>query len=211
MAAALLGGVTAPAVLLAPVAAAHSVLISVDPEDGSQLDAAPEQIVLTFNEEVNQNFASVAVTAGDDRTNRVTGEPMVDGETVTARVDDLAPGAYTVGYRVTSADGHVVSGSSVFTVAGAEGGAGAGEAGGEGGAAGGEGGAGAEGSAAGGATAADAGGESADADATEADVADETSGESSGVNPVIWAVGGLAVLLIGGAFVLLRRSGGSGS
>ena len=211
MAAALLGGVTAPAVLLAPVAAAHSVLISVDPEDGSQLDAAPEQIVLTFNEEVNQNFASVAVTAGDDRTNRVTGEPMVDGETVTARVDDLAPGAYTVGYRVTSADGHVVSGSSVFTVAGAEGGAGAGEAGGEGGAAGGEGGAGAEGSAAGGATAADAGGESADADATEADVADETSGESSGVNPVIWVVGGLAVLLIGGAFVLLRRGGGSGS
>ncbi|MCT2060397.1 copper resistance CopC family protein [Dietzia cinnamea] len=211
MAAALLGGVTAPAVLLAPVAAAHSVLISVDPEDGSQLDAAPEQIVLTFNEEVNQNFASVAVTAGDDRTNRVTGEPMVDGETVTARVDDLAPGAYTVGYRVTSADGHVVSGSSVFTVAGAEGGAGAGEAGGEGGAAGGEGGAGAEGSAAGGATAADAGGESADADATEADVADETSGESSGVNPVIWAVGGLAVLLIGGAFVLLRRGRGSGS
>ncbi|MCT1863835.1 copper resistance protein CopC [Dietzia cinnamea] len=200
MAAALLGGVTAPAVLLAPVAAAHSVLISVDPEDGSQLDAAPEQIVLTFNEEVNRNFASVAVTAGDDRANRVAGEPMVDGETVTARVDDLAPGAYTVGYRVTSADGHVVSGSSVFTVAGAEGGA-----------AGGEGGAGAEGSAAGGATAADAGGESADADATEADVADETSGESSGVNPVIWVVGGLAVLLIGGAFVLLRRGGGSGS
>ena len=211
MAAALLGGATAPAVLLAPVAAAHSVLISVDPEDGSQLDAAPEQIVLTFNEEINQNFASVAVTAGDDRTNRVAGEPMVDGETVTARVDGLAPGAYTVGYRVTSADGHVVSGSSVFTVAGAEGGDGAGAAGGEGGAAGGEGGAGAEGSAAGGATATDAGGESADADATEADVADETSGESSGVNPVIWVVGGLAVLLIGGAFVLLRRGGGSGS
>ncbi|WP_244192506.1 hypothetical protein [Dietzia lutea] len=44
--------------------------------------------MLIFNEEVNQNFASVAVTAGDDRTNRVTGEPMVDGETVTARVDE---------------------------------------------------------------------------------------------------------------------------
>nr|WP_244192611.1 copper resistance CopC family protein [Dietzia lutea] len=198
--------------MLAPVAAAHSVLISVDPEDGSQLDTAPEQIVLIFNEEVNQNFASVAVTAGDDRTNRVTGEPMVDGETVTARVDDLAPGAYTVGYRVTSADGHVVSGSSVFTVADAEGGAGAdgGAAGADGGGEA-EGGAGAEDSDAGGATASDAGGESADADATEADVADETSGESSGVNPVIWVVGGLAVLLIGGAFVLLRRGGGSGS
>ncbi|WP_244192627.1 DUF6474 family protein [Dietzia lutea] len=127
------------------------------------------------------DFASVAVTAGDDRTNRVTGEPMVDGETVTARVDDLAPGAYTVGYRVTSADGHVVSGSSVFTVADAEGGAGAdgGAAGADGGGEA-EGGAGAEDSDAGGATASDAGGESADADATEADVADETSERARG-------------------------------
>ncbi|WP_314037625.1 copper resistance protein CopC [Dietzia sp. CH92] len=203
VAAALLGGATAPAVLLAPVAAAHSVLLSVDPQDGSQLDASPEEIVLTFNEEVNQNFASVAVTAGDDRTNRVTGEPVVEGDTVTARVDDLAPGAYTVGYRVTSADGHVVSGSSVFTVAGDAGGA----AGGEDGTA--PAGTTPAGTAAPGAEVGGAEAGSESADATEADVADETSGESSGINPVIWVIGGLAVLLIGGAFVLLRRGGGS--
>ncbi|WP_244192645.1 copper resistance CopC family protein [Dietzia lutea] len=167
--------------------------------------------MLIFNEEVNQNFASVAVTAGDDRTNRVTGEPMVDGETVTARVDDLAPGAYTVGYRVTSADGHVVSGSSVFTVADAEGGAGA-----------------------------DGARPVLTAVARLREVpglripmlavprlptpvASRRTPMRRGrrrrrdlrrelrVNPVIWVVGGLAVLLIGGAFVLLRRGGGSGS
>ncbi|UVE94262.1 copper resistance CopC family protein [Dietzia sp. B32] len=190
VAAALIGGAAAPAVVLAPVAAAHSVLTSVVPQDGSELDAPPGEIVLTFNEEINQNFASVAVTAGDDRSNRVVGDPSVAGETVTVELDDLEPGAYTVGYRVTSSDGHVVSGSTVFTVAGGADGA---EAGAE---------SGAEPTAGGDASPADG----SDAGAgDEADVADETSGEDTGVNPAIWVVGGLAILLIGGAFVLLRR------
>src|SRR5699024_701148 len=41
--------------------------------------------------------------------------------TVRAEVDELPPGEYTAGYRVTSADGHVVSGSATFTVGGADG------------------------------------------------------------------------------------------
>ncbi|MEB8325356.1 copper resistance protein CopC [Dietzia kunjamensis] len=198
VAAALVGGAAAPSVVLAPVAVAHSVLVSIDPEDGSELDTPPDEIVLTFNEEINQNFASVAVTAGDDRATRVVGDPSVAGEVVTVEVDDLGPGAYTVGYRVTSSDGHVVSGSSVFTVAGGADGAEAGaESGGE---SGGE--SGAQPTADGDASRADG----SDAGAgDEADVADETSGEDTGINPAIWVVGGLAILLIGGAFVLLRR------
>lgn len=197
-AAAFLGGATVPAVVLAPAAAAHSVLVSIDPEDGSRLDAAPEQIVLTFNEEINQDFVTLAVTTEGDSANRVAGEPVVSGETVTARVDDLASGSYTVGYRVTSADGHVVTGSSVFTVVGgAESGAAAG------------GGTGTGGSEAGADGGSEAGADSqafSEADSSsEADVADETSGEDTGVNPAIWVVGGLAIVLIGGAFVLLRR------
>ena len=194
VAAALVGGAAAPSVVLAPVAVAHSVLVSIDPEDGSELDTPPDEIVLTFNEEINQNFASVAVTAGDDRATRVVGDPSVAGEVVTVEVDDLGPGAYTVGYRVTSSDGHVVSGSSVFTVAGAE-------ADGESGAQ-----AGAEPGSqpTAGGDASPAGGSDAGA-GEEADVADETSGEDTGIDPAIWVVGGLAVLLIGGAFVLLRR------
>ena len=194
-------GAAAPALVLAPAAAAHSVLISVDPEDGAQLEASPDEVVLTFNEEVNQNFASVAVTSEDDRTNRAIGEPVVDGPTVTAQIEDLPPGAYTVGYRVTSADGHVVGGSSVFTVAGdgpdGEGGAGAGENGEAG-----EAGSGDAGSGPGGAEA-DAG--EADSGSDSGAVAAETSGEDTGLNPAIWVVGGLAVVLIGGAFFLLRR------
>lgn len=202
VAAALVGGAAAPSVVLAPVAVAHSVLVSIDPEDGSELDTPPDEIVLTFNEEINQNFASVAVTAGDDRAARVVGDPSVAGEVVTVEVDDLGPGAYTVGYRVTSSDGHVVSGSSVFTVTGgadgAEAGAGSGaESGSQAGAEPGS-------QPTAGGDASPAGGSDAGA-GDEADVADETSGEDTGINPAIWVVGGLAILLIGGAFVLLRR------
>lgn len=205
VAAALVGGAAAPAVVLAPVAVAHSVLVSIDPGDGSELDTPPDEIVLTFNEEINQSFASVAVTAGENRADRVVGDPSVAGETVTVDVDELEPGPYTVGYRVTSSDGHVVSGSSVFTVAGgAEGAAGA-EAGAQsGGESGSQAGAesGSQPTASGDAT--PAGGSDTGA-GDEADVADETSGEDTGINPAIWVVGGLAILLIGGAFVLLRR------
>ena len=176
-AAVIAGGAAVPATVLAPVAAAHSVLVAVDPQDGATLDTSPDQVALTFNEEINQMFASVAVTTGDDRTNLVVGEPTVEGETVTAEVDDLPDGAYTVGYRVTSADGHVVTGSSVFTVRAAAG----------------------------------AAGEPApevddQADPAGNQIADETSGEATtGANPALWVVAGLAVLLIGGAVVLLRR------
>jgi hypothetical protein len=51
-----------------------------------------------------------------------TGTPRVQGAVLDMDVMPLGPvGAYTVNYRVTSADGHVVSGSWAFhlTVAGA--------------------------------------------------------------------------------------------
>lgn len=192
VAAALLGAATVPAVVLAPVAAAHSVLVSIDPQDGSELDVSPERVELTFNEEINQSFASVAVTSDEDKTNRAAGDPVVEGTMVVLPVEDLGPGAYTVGYRVTSTDGHVVSGSSVFTVAGDAAGDAAGDPAADGSV-------GAEGS--------DAGSDATaqDGDDDEADISDETSGEDTGMNPAIWVVGGLAVVLIGGAFVLLRR------
>ncbi|MDV8002056.1 copper resistance protein CopC [Rhodococcus sp. IEGM 1408] len=186
LAAALLGGVAAPVTILAPVAAAHSVLLSTDPADGAALDAAPDRVVLTFNEDINQTFASVAVTSGDDRTNLVVGEPVVVGAEVTAALDGLADGSYTVGFRVTSADGHVISGSSGFTVAAAPGAAAPGAA------------------ATSGAPATDAAA-TADPAATDEQAAETSEETSSGIDPALWVVGGLAVLLIGGALVLLRR------
>lgn len=189
--AALIGGtVVVPAALVAPVASAHSVLLEVDPADGATVEKSPEQVTLTFNEEINQSFASVAVTTEGDSGSLVVGDPVVDGSTVSAEVDELDPGPYTVGYRVTSADGHVVSGSSTFTVASA--------------------GATSSGATSSGATSgqATAGQTTAPASDTAArDTPDATASDdsSAGFGTALWVVGGLAVLLVGGAIFLLRR------
>lgn len=98
-----------------PAASAHSVLLSSDPADGSTPTTAPREVTLTFNEEVNPDFATVTVLDGAKR-NHAEGAPKVTGEKVTAAVDTLPVGQYTIGYRVTSADGHVVQGSSHFAV-----------------------------------------------------------------------------------------------
>jgi len=45
------------------------------------------------------------------------GDPAVEGSTVSVAVDGLGPvGEYTVAFRVTSADGHPVSGTRTFTL-----------------------------------------------------------------------------------------------
>lgn len=98
-------------------AAAHTALIESDPAEGSSLIAPPMTITLTFNEDINATFANVVVNGSDGR-NWVSDTPVVAGSTLKATIgpDALTDGAFTVGYRVLSADGHPVSGSYTFTV-----------------------------------------------------------------------------------------------
>lgn len=104
------------ALLGAAPAAAHSELISSNPEAGQALDYAPIGVKLVFNQDINESFATVSVV-GPGNEQWAQGETAVDGPTVTVSVRDGAPiGRYTVGYRVTSADGHPITGSYDFTV-----------------------------------------------------------------------------------------------
>lgn len=186
VAVALLGGTAMPAVVTAPVAAAHSVLLSVEPSDGATVDAAPDRVTLTFNEEINPSFATVAVNGSSRDGSKVEGQPVVTGPVVEARLGALDDDEYTVGYRVTSADGHVITGSSRFTV-------GAGAA--------------AAGSATPAATGAAGAPESAPADASPDPASSDSEQSGSAVGPALWVVAGLAVLLIAAAALLLRRGG----
>ncbi|MGF6881799.1 methionine-rich copper-binding protein CopC [Nocardia sp. GAS34] len=112
-AALLLGGFV---VLAAGPAAAHSVLISVDPPDGAQLTTGPSRVTFTFNENLQPSFPSVTVV-GPDGNLWSTGKPVVDGPKASIAVGELGPaGKYTMAYRVTSADGHPVSGTRSFTL-----------------------------------------------------------------------------------------------
>lgn len=102
------------------VAGAHAVLVSTDPAGGAELTRGPDRVSATFNEQLQTSFAAMTVV-GPDGHLWSTGETQVRGAVASVAVRPLGPaGTYTVNYRVTSADGHVVSGSWRFqlTVAG---------------------------------------------------------------------------------------------
>jgi len=105
----------------AGTAAAHATRIATDPVENAELTQAPPRVSATFNEAMQPEFAAMTVV-GPDGNLWSTGEPRVDGAVLSVGVRPLGPsGVYTVNYRATSADGHVVSGSWSFrlTVAGA--------------------------------------------------------------------------------------------
>ncbi|MFN3538586.1 MAG: copper resistance protein CopC [Rhodococcus sp. (in: high G+C Gram-positive bacteria)] len=106
---------TATALSIAP-AAAHATLQSSNPAENSVLDAAPDEVTLTFNQSVQSNFATVTVV-GSDGMDWAASDPVIDGSTVTVDLDGLgAGGEFTIGYRVVSADGHPITGSIPFQV-----------------------------------------------------------------------------------------------
>jgi copper resistance protein C len=96
--------------LTAPLSSAHAVRLSTDPADGVALAAGPDRVSATFNERLQTTFAAMTVV-GPDGNVWSTGDPTVQGAIVGIGLRPLGPvGTYTVNYRVTSADGHVVSG-----------------------------------------------------------------------------------------------------
>lgn len=113
--AALLAGLLVTVALAtAPVASAHAVRIAADPPVGAKLTVGPAQVTATFNEPLQTAFAAMTVV-GPDGNLWSTGDPKLDGAVISVALRPLGPaGTYTVNYRVTSADGHVVTGSWSF-------------------------------------------------------------------------------------------------
>ncbi len=106
--------VAAMALAGAGVASAHAVRIATDPADGVEVAHGPQRVSATFNEELQPQFAAMTVV-GPDGNLWSTGDPQVKGAVIGVDVRPLGPaGTYTVNYRVTSADGHPVSGSWSF-------------------------------------------------------------------------------------------------
>jgi len=102
--------------LISPVPAdAHSALVSSSPAAGSTVATAPTSIVLNFDEAV-QELSKSAISVSSP-----TGAEMVDGSIKSAGPvvqASLAPftdeGAYTVTFRIVSADGHEVNDTFAF-------------------------------------------------------------------------------------------------
>ncbi len=101
---------------------AHNTLIGSDPADGASLGSSPATVTLTFNDVV-QNLEPVVTVVGP-AGDRWQGAPVtVLNNTVSVPVNTLGPaGDYTIAYRVVSADGHAVEGTTRFTLTAAAGG-----------------------------------------------------------------------------------------
>lgn len=104
------------ALLLVPLgsASAHDQLTGSEPADGETVEQAPEELVLTFSGEIAQVGAQVRVTGPDGETVS-DGDPQVEGTELTQALQaDRPAGAYEVTWRVTSQDGHPISGTFGF-------------------------------------------------------------------------------------------------
>jgi len=105
---------TVMAIAGAGAASAHATRVATDPVENTELSQAPQRVSATFNEALQQQFAAMTVV-GPDGNLWSTGDPQVDGAVISVGVRPLGPsGTYTVNYRVTSTDGHAVSGSWSF-------------------------------------------------------------------------------------------------
>jgi methionine-rich copper-binding protein CopC len=112
-------GLATAALAGAGAASAHATRIATDPVENTELTQVPARVSATFNEALQPEFAAMTVV-GPDGNLWSTADPQVDGAVLSVGVRPLGPaGAYTVNYRVTSADGHVVSGSWSFSLAAA--------------------------------------------------------------------------------------------
>jgi methionine-rich copper-binding protein CopC len=100
-------------------AVAHANLVGAVPADGSTVESAPTRVTLRFDE--NIRTPSVIVVDGPDGKRVDHGATTVVDNSASVAIRVRASGAYTVAYRVLSADGHPVSARTGFTFRGTDG------------------------------------------------------------------------------------------
>lgn len=109
--------VTAASVFAAP-ASAHDAVVESNPAANSTIKEIPHKISLTFSGVPQDGYNTIALTKDGERI--VSEKPHQDGKELSIDVPgqvESSPGEYTIGYQITSSDGHATRGSLKFTVA----------------------------------------------------------------------------------------------
>jgi methionine-rich copper-binding protein CopC len=103
----------AAALFLPTAAIAHSNAVETNPADGAKLDKLPAEITVTFDE--RPKTAAVALSSPDGEVHVL--KARIAGNAIVAKLPSRGPrGTYGLSYRVVSADGHPVSGTTAFAV-----------------------------------------------------------------------------------------------
>lgn len=101
----------------AATASAHAELESASPLDGSMLTDLPGAVELTFTEPIGKPADLVVLDPNGSPV--ATGDVGTVDRVLATTVDPAATpieGYYTVSYQVTSADGHLITGTTTFMV-----------------------------------------------------------------------------------------------
>ena len=95
------------------LAFAHAFLIGTQPEDNATLEQSPSEIVLRFNEPLTSARLELIDASGEVIIAKALQQPLGDTLALTVPMP-LAHGVYRARYRVTSGDGHPVTGHIQF-------------------------------------------------------------------------------------------------
>jgi methionine-rich copper-binding protein CopC len=113
--AALLGAIGAPLVILGSSAWAHAFLDRADPRVGSTVAAAPQEVSLSFTQNLEPAFSTMEVT-GPSGQRVDEGKPRIEGNVMHVPLRADRPGTYRVKWRVLSVDTHTTEGAFSFQV-----------------------------------------------------------------------------------------------
>jgi hypothetical protein len=104
--------------LLPFAASAHGKLESATPAAGSTVDASPEALRLTFNEDVESSFSSIKVlnATGASATKEKATVDSTNPRVLKLSLPKLESGLYTVQWGVMTSDSHKTKGTYTFTV-----------------------------------------------------------------------------------------------
>jgi methionine-rich copper-binding protein CopC len=105
--------VAVAALALTAVAQAHTHLKEATPADKSVVNAAPTSLALKFSEAAKVTALTLHKDGGADE--KLTASPNTASADFTAALPKLAPGKYSVDWRVVSDDGHIMNGKLSFT------------------------------------------------------------------------------------------------
>jgi len=103
--------------LIAPVASAHTTLVSSNPLHDTTIEQWPDHFTLTFAEPLQiLNGAEInKVSVTNAKVESLEGATTVDGAVLTVAVSpNEVDGPVLVNYRVVAADGHVLDGEYAF-------------------------------------------------------------------------------------------------
>lgn len=109
-------GLLLASVLALGNAFAHSSKEGTMPEDGAQLDTAPSEVMIQFNEPATLTRVELTHSNDGEAQSARLSAPRDASDMATLETPDFGPGLYTVDWRAMSADGHAVNGSFSFTV-----------------------------------------------------------------------------------------------